>query len=135
MTVSPAAGLPITPPGAVLSTIFEGSVVRVTLAGVEPSVTTKRRSYSPSSTPVVFQTALYGAVVSVVIVVQSSSPAGEYWKATEAIPEGADGLAFSDTVPLRYAPGSLGWLPGGLASIRTSVECTASTFPATSVEK
>src|SRR5438876_10123503 len=44
VTVSPAAGLPTTPPGAVLWTIFDGSVGRVTLAGVERPVPAKGRA-------------------------------------------------------------------------------------------
>ena len=139
-TVAPAAGAPITPRGGVLSTIFDGSVVVVTFAGRALSVTTKRRSYAPSFTDVVSQSVRYGAVVSVAIVVQSLPlpppwSACEDWKATEATPARADAVALSVTVPRRYAPGSVGRVPGGLASTRTSVEWTASMFPATSVEK
>ena len=44
LTSAPCVGAPIVPVGAVLSTIFAGSVVVVTLAGIDLSVTTKRRS-------------------------------------------------------------------------------------------
>jgi hypothetical protein len=52
----------------------------------------------------VFQAAVYGAgpVVSVAIVVHVFAPAGEYWKATDLMPEAPpDGLALSVTVPRR----------------------------------
>ena len=78
---------------------------------------------------------LQGALVRVPIECHSSSPASEYWKSTDLTPERALGLAVSVTVPRRYSPGSLGCDPGGLASISTSVDLTASMFPATSVEK
>ena len=44
LTSAPCVGEPTVPVGAVLSTIFDGSVVVVTLAGMDLSVTTKRRS-------------------------------------------------------------------------------------------
>ena len=44
LTSSPCAGEPTVPVGAVLSTILDGSVVVVTLAGTALSVTMKRRS-------------------------------------------------------------------------------------------
>ena len=69
------------------------------------------------------------------IVCQSSAPSVEYWNATDLTPERAEGFAPSVTVPRRYEPGSVGREPGGLPSIRTSADSTASMFPAASVEK
>ena len=46
------------------------------------SVATARRSYSPSDSAVVSQSAVYEDVVSVPIVVQLDPPAGAHWKTT-----------------------------------------------------
>ena len=89
------------PVGAVLSTIFDGSVVVVTLAGMDLSVTTKRRSYPPSETEVVSQSTLHGELVRVPIQCQSSRPSSEYWNSTDFTPERAVGSALSVTVPRR----------------------------------
>ena len=101
LTVAPCVGAPIVPSGAVLSTIFDGSVSVVTLAGMALSLTMNRRSYAPSATELVSHKTLHGELVRVPIVCQSSAPAAEYSNSTDLIPEGALGSALSVTAPRR----------------------------------
>ena len=85
-----------------MSTTLSGRSEAVALFAL--SVMTMRRSKWPSGTGVVSQSAVYGAgpVVSVPIVVQVPAPAGEYWNATDLMPEPSGaGLASRVTVPRR----------------------------------
>ncbi len=88
----------------------------------------------PSVTVVVFQLTDHGELVSVPIVVHAPvPPPARYWNAIEAMSV-AVAVAVSVTVPRRVEPGSTAVPSGGVVSIVTLTDLSASTLPALSVD-